>query len=132
MRYNNCDWFNYNDVSICNDVDDASFYKMWIDDENVDDWNVCEINSFSELSFIKIEMNGLTNWISSFTFISFINKNNLKDEDVILLIVKWWEIECWKAFTRLIKTKSKKTPFFFWHQMILKDFIMRSFDNNMR
>ena len=41
-----------------------------------------EINSFSELSiFIKIEINDLANWISSFTFISFINKNDLKDED---------------------------------------------------
>ena len=64
-----------------------------------------ETNSFSELLFIRIEMNNLANWISSFTFISFINKNDLKDEgdDVNFSIVKWWE-----TFKRLTKMKSMK------------------------
>ena len=78
---------------------------MWIDDKNVNDRDMCEVNSFSELLFIKIEMNDLTNWISSFTFIFFINKNNLKDEDddVNFLVIKRWE-----AFKQLIKIKSIK------------------------
>ena len=78
-----------NDASICNCVDDMFFYKMWID-KDVNDWNVYEINSFSELFiFIKIEMNNLANWISSFTFILFINKNDLKDENELWINEKW-------------------------------------------
>ena len=112
MRYNDCDWFDYNDVSICNDVDDASPCRMWIDDKDVDDWDVCEANSFSKLSiFIKTRISDLTNWISSFTFIFFINKNDseAKDEgeNINFSAMKWWE-----AFTRLTKIKLKKKPFF--------------------
>ena len=89
MKYKGYDWFNYNDVSICNCADDAFFYKMWIDDEDVNDWDIYKINLFSKLFvFIKIKMNDVTNWMSSFTFISFINKNDSKDEDVIFSIVK--------------------------------------------
>ena len=53
-----------------------------------------KFNSFSKLSFfkvfIKIKINNLINRINSFTFISFINKNDLKDEnkDVNFLIMK--------------------------------------------
>ena len=111
MKYNDCDWFNYNDVSICNCAEDAFSYKVWIDDKNVNDWDIYETNLFSKLSiFIKIEMNNLIDWISSFTFISFINKNDSKDEneDINLSIVKWW-----RAFTRLTKIRSKKEPLFF-------------------
>ena len=105
MRYNNCDWFDYNDVSIYNCVRDAFFCKVWVD-ENDNDWDVCEINLFSKLSiFMKTKINDLTNWISSFTFISFINKNDSKDEDenINLSIMKWW-----KALKRFAKMKSMK------------------------
>ena len=96
MKYNNYDWFDYDDVSICNCARDAFFYKMWIN-KNDDDWDVCEINSFSKLSiFMKTRMNDLMNWISSFTFIFFINKNDSKAEDegenINLSIMKWWEV----------------------------------------
>ena len=131
MKYNNYDWFDYNDASICNCVRDTFFYKMWIDEDN-DDWNMCKVNLFSKLFiFMKTRINDLINWISSFTFIFFINKNDSKgeseDEDINFSIVKWWE-----TFTWLIKIRSKKRSLFFWYQMILKTFIMRSFDNNMR
>ena len=79
---------------------------MWVDDENVNDWDVCETNLFSKLSiFIKAKMNDLTNWISSFTFISFIKRNDFEDEseNVNFSIMKWWE-----ALKRLIKIKSMK------------------------
>ena len=106
MKYKN---YDFDGVSICNCVRDAFFYKMWIDKDD-DDWNVCETNSFLKLFiFIKTKMNDLTNWISSFTFISFINKNVSKDENenINFLIVKWWE-----ALIQLIKIKSKKESFF--------------------
>ena len=53
--------------------------------------------------------------MSSFTFISFINKNDLKDEDedVNFLIMNWWEVKWWEAFTRLIKISLKETSLFF-------------------
>ena len=63
---------------------------MWID-KNDNDWDVCEINLFSKLFiFIKARISDLTNWINSFTFIFFINKNDLKgeDEDNNFLIMK--------------------------------------------
>ena len=87
LKYKN---YDLDDVSICNCVRDIFFCKMWID-ENDNDWNVCEINSFSKLFvFIKTRINNLANWISSFTFISFINKNDLKgeNEDINLSVVK--------------------------------------------
>ena len=43
-----------------------------------------KINSFFEI-FIKFETHNLINWINSFTFILFINKNDLKN--VIILNV---------------------------------------------
>ena len=48
-----------------------------------------KVNLFSKL-VIKIEINNVTNRMSSFTFISFINKNDLKGEGegVNFLIVK--------------------------------------------
>ena len=93
MKYND---YGCDGASICNCARDTSFCKMWIDKDD-DDWDVCEVNSFSKLSiFIKMKVNDLTNWISSFTFISFINKNDSKikdeDEDINFSIMKWWEV----------------------------------------
>ena len=57
---------------------------------------MCEVNSFSKLSiFIKAKINDLTNWINSFIFIFFINKNDSEakdeDDDINFSTVKWWE-----------------------------------------